>query len=498
LSFALHFNQTLWKPVENGEWINLLRCITQNKETLIASNCEESATRKLSREKNLYCPNCQNNVTYKRGKVKRSHFAHNKSECVVTYYEPETDSHLKGKEILYNWLKTRFPKAEVQYEVYIQETKQIADVFIKHNAGEYKGLRWAFEFQHSALTSADWESRHSLYKSAGIQDFWILDSAKYLKYSTAKGHNDARKRNDLEKKIYNETGLCYFLDLEKEELTIDFNFVIHSESNVYNRKRVVTGYTYHSPNDHAGFINNIRVRMNKEFKYCVLLYDEVEEQMNDRLIGIVRKLKREQEIQLEEELQLQISKKKSFVYTIYKDIEVSIVNRFIVDNEEELAEDLRSLSDKEFFRKYKDLIDKLILNIQTYKKIEKSQQLKHKLMVDLNHSWNIYKLTFLVAQAAHSLEEFLIVKNQDKISLVEYAYNTYKEVFEKLASRHTELTNKSLRNIKWFLAPSEKKPNALDYAVQYRRCETNDEIDGYIEQVVEKVINFNPFAGDEW
>ena len=83
------------------------------------------------------------------------------------------------------------------------------------------------------------ESRHSLYKYAGIQDFWILDKAKYLKFSTAQGHTDARKRNDLEKKIYNEVGLCYFLDLDKEELTIDFNFIIHSESNVYNRKRML-------------------------------------------------------------------------------------------------------------------------------------------------------------------------------------------------------------------------------------------------------------------
>ena len=133
----------------------MLRCITKDKETLIASNCEESATRKLSREKNLYCPNCQKTVTFKLGKVKRAHFAHNISECVVTYYEPETESHIKGKEILFNWLRMKYPTAEVQYEVYIPETKQIADVFIKHNDGAFKGLRWAFEFQHSSLTSTD-------------------------------------------------------------------------------------------------------------------------------------------------------------------------------------------------------------------------------------------------------------------------------------------------------------------------------------------------------
>ena len=127
--------------------------------------------------------------------------------------------------------------------------------------------------------------------------------------------------------------------------------------------------------------------MNKEFKYCVLLYDEVEEQMNDRLIWIVKKLKREQEIQLEEELQLRIPEKKSFANTIYQDDEAYIANRFIEDNEGDLAEDIRNLADKDFFEKYKELINKLILNIQTYKTLVKSQQLKHKLIVELYHSW---------------------------------------------------------------------------------------------------------------
>ena len=111
---------------------------------------------------------------------------------------------------------------------------------------------------------------------------------------------------------------------------------------------------------------------------------------------------------------------------------------------------------------------------------------------------DIYKLSFLVAQATHSLEEYLTLKNQGKISIVEYAYNTYKEVFEKLASRHTELTNNALKKIKWFLAPYGKNLIAVYDALQYRRCETNEEIDGYIEQIQEKIINFNPFAGDEW
>ncbi|XKE55707.1 hypothetical protein LG321_19985 [Sutcliffiella horikoshii] len=144
---------------------------------------------------------------YKKGKVMRAHFAHNKSECVVTYHEPETDSHINGKEILYNWIKNKFPDADVQYEVYIPETKQIADVFVKHSVQGMEGVRWAFEFQHSPLSSVDWEKRHELYESEGIQDFWILDKAKYMKFSTAQGIKDARLRRELEKTIFDKTGL---------------------------------------------------------------------------------------------------------------------------------------------------------------------------------------------------------------------------------------------------------------------------------------------------
>ncbi|CAH0309154.1 Competence protein CoiA [Peribacillus sp. Bi96] len=471
----------------------MLRCITSNEDTLIASNCNVDTTKILSTKKALLCPNCKSTVIYKPGKVKRPHFAHHNSECVTDYHEPETDSHVKGKEILYKLLKSRFPRAEIEYEVYIPETKQIADVFIKHTHGNFKGLRWAIEFQHSQLSLTDWESRHNLYNTAGIQAFWILDKTTYLKFSRAKDHTDARKRNELEKKLYGEVGLCYFLDIEKEELTIDFNFETVTENNVFNRKRVTTNYTYHRPKEHAAPINKIRFRMNDEFKYSVMLFDEIEDKMNDRLIWIIKKLKREHEVLLEEELQLRIPEKKGFANTIYQDGEAHIARRFIQDNERDIAEDIRDLSDKDFFEKYKGLIDKLILNIHTFNALKKSQQLKHKIIVDLNHSWDMYKISFLVAQATNSLEEYLTMKTQDKISLVEYAYNTYKDVFEKLASRHTELTNIALKKIKWFLVPYNKNPNAIDYALVYRHCKTTKEIDEYLHQIDERIIKYNPF-----
>ncbi|MBW3216530.1 hypothetical protein KZC64_23505, partial [Salmonella enterica subsp. enterica serovar Javiana] len=126
---------------------------------------------------------------------------------------------------------------------YIPETKQIADILVVHKE-ELEGVRWAFEFQHSPLLSTDWEKRHNLYETAGIQDFWILDRAKFMKFSQAKDITDARLRKDLETTIYNKTGLCYFLDLSTSELTIDFEFTTSYETRIIRRREIKTPYIY--------------------------------------------------------------------------------------------------------------------------------------------------------------------------------------------------------------------------------------------------------------
>ncbi|OJD62930.1 competence protein CoiA [Bacillus sp. NH11B] len=475
----------------------MLRCITADNNTLYAPNCEEVATRKLARAKKLYCPNCQTNVIFKKGKIMSAHFAHHDSECVVSHSEPETNSHIKGKEILFNWLKLKYPTAEIEYEVYIPETGQIADVFIVHTEQELEGLRWAFEFQHSPLSSADWQKRHNLYESAGIQDFWVLDKSKYLRYSTAQGITDARLRRDLEKTIFNETNLCYFLDLEAMELTIDFEFTSSWDRKIINRKEVYTEYIYHHPIKHSGHINEIRVRMNEEFRYGVLLYNDIEKQMEASLSRILMKLRRKQELELEKELEERVIEKKAFARSIFVEAKAEIAYRFIEDNKEALADDIRNLSQHDYFEKYNEFIERLMLNLQTFKAFKDSNDVTRKLLVEINYEWDIYKIPFLVAQGSYSLEDYLKIKNKEKITLVQYAFETYKDVFEKLTSRHTELTNNSLKKIKWFLPPSKKNPTASDYALVYHRCNTKEEIDKYINQILENIINYNPFVDIE-
>lgn len=474
---------------------SLLRCITADEKALIATNSEKEVLKSLSKEKQLFCPNCKSTVIFKSGRVMRPHFAHHDSDCVITNYEPETASHLKGKQILYEWLKNKFPTADIEYEVYIPETNQIADIFVEHEEGEFEGLRWAFEFQHSSLKSAEWATRHELYKSAGIQDFWVLDKAKHMKFSKAQDVTDARLRNELEKEIYKNTGLCYFLDLETSELTIDFNFTTSSHTTVVRGVERRNEYTYHSPIKHSTNIDKVRVRMNDEFRYCVLTYSEIEIHMEERLSWILSMLRKERAKKEEEELQKKAKEMKLFAIREYGEKQAEIIWDFMKQNKEKLTGDIMDLSLEDFFAKYKPLVDKLRQDIKEYRLLEKSDDLVDKLIKDLTYSRDFYSLTFLTKQGSSSLGDYLRTVYKEKIDLVTYVYSTYKKDLEKLANMSFEAIKYKLEKIKPSIVPriSDPTPTAIDFVIRYKNLETREAADELMKKVKEQIIYYNPF-----
>ncbi|MDC7770353.1 competence protein CoiA family protein [Priestia megaterium] len=477
----------------------MIRCINEEKETLYASNCEESLTRKLSKEKKLYCPNCMINVIFKKGKVMSAHFAHRDSDCVVNHSEPETNSHIKGKEILYDWIKEKYPTAFVEYEYPISETGQIADVYVKHTEGEMKDIRWAFEFQHSPLSSADWETRHNLYESAGIQDFWILDKARFMKFSTAQGITDARLRKDLESTIFSKVGVCYFLDLESKVMTIDFKFITSWDTKIVKGIERKTEYTYHHPIQHSFHIDGVRMRMNDEFKHGVLVFDKVEEQMEPTLSSILSSLRHKLEEKLEQQLQDQAKKKKTYAETNYESQDADIIWDFMKRNKEHIKDDVRNLSETNFFKKYSNYIDTAISNNKELDLLEKSDDLVQKSLRGFISFTDVNKMTFLNKQSDKSLEEYLKLEYKDKIALIEYVYNTHRKVLDKLASSNQRHIKSKLETINSWLITYEKNPTAIDYAIRYRRCENIEEIDKYVEQIREEIIDYDPFVDfDLW
>ncbi|MGA5691488.1 competence protein CoiA [Cytobacillus pseudoceanisediminis] len=492
----------------------MLRCITVDKETIIATQRDKERIEKLNSEKKLLCPNCNNRVVFKPGKVKTSHFAHYQSDCVVTNYEPETESHLKGKQILYEWLMKNYPSADIEYEQYILETNQIADIFVEHTEGELEGVRWAFEFQHSPLSSTDWEARHELYKSAGIQDFWILDKAKFMKFSTAKGISNARKRNDLEKAIFSKTGLCYFLDLKSSELTIDFSFVTSPHTTTVNGVKRTKEYTYHSPIHHSAHLNQVRVRINEEFMHGVLVFSKIEDQMENRLSTILSWLKKEQARKSKQELHKKAKEKILFARSKFGDEKAEIIRQFMKDNIDGLTDELRPtsvdenkekftnhvrlFSNEDFFTKYEPTFSKLCLNIKEFKKIEASNDLIHKLLNELTSESTLYSLSFVMEQGSQSLEEYLKTIHEEKIDIVSYIYHTYKKDLEKLASMNFKLIKRKLDKIRPYILIWGSAPTAIDYAISYRSLKTREAADEYMNQVKEQVIYWHPDSGIDW
>lgn len=129
--------------------------------------------------------------------------------------------------------------ADVNQEVWIQETHQRADIliFVKDNTN----TRIAIEFQRKPLTIDEWEKRHQLYHSQGIIDIWIFDKEIYLKNSRVKNMNHARKRGKLIKHVFNQTGYCHFLDVKNDIIIVDYGYTKcekHSIVRGVNRRQV--------------------------------------------------------------------------------------------------------------------------------------------------------------------------------------------------------------------------------------------------------------------
>ena len=126
------------------------------------------------KRKIYYCPCCTGRVFLKAGKIKMPHFAHAPHLTCNAASEGETEEHLLGKKMLYEWLETQGYKVEL--EKYFSSFKQRADLFIKHN-----GKSYAIEFQCSVISIEDIKKRTKSYLKHQITPIWIL-SERHIKW----------------------------------------------------------------------------------------------------------------------------------------------------------------------------------------------------------------------------------------------------------------------------------------------------------------------------
>ncbi|MCR8928847.1 hypothetical protein NLI92_004270 [Priestia megaterium] len=469
----------------------MLRCITNEQVSLYAFNCEESPTRELSRAGLLLCPNCLKEVRFNKG-PKKTYFSHlPKAECVVTNYEKETRAHLEGKNILFKWLTKNFSDADIVLEKYIPETKQIADILVTHTSGEAKGSKWAFEFQHSPLSSKDWEERHELYQSANIHDFWILDTHVFLKHSNSKDPyiQKARNKKDPGEIIFDTTGFCYFLNLDKSEITVDFKFRyedIRAEA-ANGRRFPPKEYKFHTPYEHSCKIDNIKFEYNQEFNFAAMNFEEVSEGVLSKFDRQKRKFEKKKQQQWEEELKVRARKKKEYSDATFGEEFSNCIWRFLKANKEDVKHDVFELPEENLFSKYNKYTTKLQCFEGEINKWETSTDINHRIiyrLFDGSDKDKIKKISFLEGQNK-SLEDYLKDKFAQEIEIINYVLNKYDHVFEKLTSHKPEITNKILSKINFRVTTYKSEPTKFDYAYEYRRYKSKEEADSVLKEIDE-------------
>lgn len=108
-----------------------------------------------------HCPLCNQELIQRRGEINIHHFAHRKNSsnsCDEWYYDPMTEWHS-------NW-QNMFPVDTREVVVEYGGKKHRADVLINGTV---------VEFQHSRLSSDEFNARNRFYTAAGYRVVWLFD-----------------------------------------------------------------------------------------------------------------------------------------------------------------------------------------------------------------------------------------------------------------------------------------------------------------------------------
>ena len=144
------------------------------KKKIDTFSYEPKQLREWSNKGLLKCPVCGSKMIYNHGEFKIPHFKHEKNcDCPDIYSEGVTEEHIKGIELLHNWLQKQEGITNIELEKWIPETKQRPDIYF-----EYENKPYVIEFQCSPISTKFLE-RRELYRLNEINDIWILGCDKY-------------------------------------------------------------------------------------------------------------------------------------------------------------------------------------------------------------------------------------------------------------------------------------------------------------------------------
>jgi competence CoiA-like predicted nuclease len=174
---------------------------------------KEKDIRSWSKKSILLCPVCGGKMIYKHGRIKIAHFAHEADECLDKYSEGETQEHLQGKLIIYNWLKSQEGIKSLKLEAWVPETKQRPDIYFEKDSDKF-----VIEFQCSPIAS-EYLERRELYSLAGIKDIWILGTEKYNIAIMREKISHSARLKEIEK--YNP----FYMDVLNKNMIFKFDII---------------------------------------------------------------------------------------------------------------------------------------------------------------------------------------------------------------------------------------------------------------------------------
>lgn len=116
------------------------------------------------------CHFCNQRVSLHWGSIRVPHFKHERN--VDCFLENESKEHEEGKVLLFHYFEKYYRDVaeEIDMEHRIDETNQVADVYLRFKNGQ----EWAIEYQRSSITDEDVKKRRKLYRDADIIDIWII------------------------------------------------------------------------------------------------------------------------------------------------------------------------------------------------------------------------------------------------------------------------------------------------------------------------------------
>jgi len=137
-------------------------------------------------------------------------------------HAPESINHEQGKVVIAEWLQRRYPAAETDVEVPIDDTRsRVADVLTIGT----RGGKIAFEIQCAALSFAEWQERHQDYQQRGIVDVWLFghEGDQFRRSRTSEGGDV--QLNLIQLSLAQQKQSVFWINPELQQIAVAYSLV---------------------------------------------------------------------------------------------------------------------------------------------------------------------------------------------------------------------------------------------------------------------------------